>query len=259
MCNGRSHMEQEPRSSRITVIIPCYRSEKYLQHTVEEILAEAERSCRDNFRIILVDDCSPDNTVRVIRDLCRQYEGRISAILLEENAGQTQAKTAAFQFMREGIVITMDDDGQHDPAAMFLLENKILENYDVVYAQFPKNRESLPRRLSSYMMNILLTLFTKKPWGLHITSYMAFNMAAISELNKYRSRHPFFGGWLFMHGYKAAGVPVRHRVRETGTSGYTLKKLFLRAIEMTILYRIPPKKDDPPAFRIREIIGRPGE
>ena len=252
-------MHQETGRDRMTVVIPCYKSEKYLQHTVEEILSEAGRNHRDDFRIILVDDCSPDDTVRVIRELCRRYEGQISAILLAENAGQTQAKMAAYKCIREGITISMDDDGQHDPAGMFLLENKIRENYDVVYAQFPKIEESLPRRLASHIMNILLSVLTKKPWDLRITGYMALSLAAIRELNSYRSRHPFLGGWLFLHGYRAAGVQVRHRQRETGTSGYTLKKLFLRAIEMTILYRIPPKKDDPPAFRIREIIGRPGE
>ena len=251
-------MQQKNVKNRMTVVIPCYRSEKYLQHTVEEILAEAHRNHRDDVRIILVDDCSPDDTVRVIRDLCRDYKGRISAILLEENAGQTQAKMAAYQFIREGVTLSMDDDGQHDPAGMFPLESKILEGYDVVYAQFPKIRESLPRRLASHIMNILLFLLTKKPWSLRITGYMALSPTAIRELNRYGSRHPFLGGWLFLHGYRACGIPVRHRERETGTSGYTLRKLFLRAIEMTILYRIPPKKDDPPAFRIKEIIGSPG-
>ena len=55
-------MQRENGRNRITVVIPCYKSEKYLQHTVEEILSEAVRNHWDDFRIILVDDCSTDGS-----------------------------------------------------------------------------------------------------------------------------------------------------------------------------------------------------
>ena len=153
----------------------------------------------------------------------------------------------------------MDDDGQHDPRGIFRLEKKILDGYDLVYAQFPKMEEAPLRRLGSLSLDVFLALFTKKPRGLRITSFLALSEPALLELKKYKSHHPFIGGWLFVHGYRAGGVLVRHRARETGRSNYTIKKLLLRAAELMFLFRLRPGKGSPPAFRIREIVGGYGK
>ncbi len=226
----------------ITVVIPCYKSASYLRHTVEEILDTARDHERNDLHIILVDDGSGDDTGNVICNLCSCHRGLITGILLEKNIGQTQAKMAALSHISGGVTVFMDDDGQHDPAKIFELEQKVLDGYDIVYAQFPKVEEPWMRRAGSRMLNILLTVCTKKPAGLRITSFMAISEAALEELKKYKSRHPFIGGWLFSHGYRSTGIPVPHRKRVEGTSGYTLKKLLFRTLELTVLYRIPPRK-----------------
>ena len=200
----------------LTVAIPCYRSEKYLRNTVEGILAEAHRQGRDDLRVLLVDDGSPDGTFEVIKTLCAEHKGRIVGLRLAENAGQANARAAAFHFLRGGVTVLMDDDGQHDPRGIFRLEKKILEGYDIVYAQFPKMEESPIRRLGSFGLDLALAVFTRKPVRLHITSFLALSEPALFELKKYRSHHPFIGGWLFVRGYKAGGVRMRHREREVG-------------------------------------------
>ena len=93
--------------------------------------------------------------------------------------------------------------------------------------------------------------------ALLITSFFAISEAALTELKSYHSRHPFIGGWLFLKGFRAGSVPVPHRRRETGRSGYTLKKLFRRALELMLLYRLPERETAPPAFRIRRVVGSP--
>ena len=244
-------------SEQLTIIIPCYKSAEYLQHTVEEILEAGAKYKLDGLHLILVDDGSPDGTGEVIRSLCSIHEDCITGILLAENAGQAQARMAGIDHVPGGDTVFMDDDGQHDPAEIPRLAEKLREGYDIVYAQFPKIEESAVRKLGSHILNMLLTVCTRKPRKLRISSFLIFNEAALRELQSYRSSHPFIGGWLFRHGYRAAGIPVQHRQRQVGSSGYTLKKLFLRAVEMTILYRIPSRKDAPPPYRIREIIGGP--
>ena len=239
----------------LTIAIPCYRSEKYLRNTVEGILAEARRQGRDDLRVLLVDDGSPDGTFQVIKELCGEHKSRVTGIRLAENAGQANARAAAFHFLRGGITVLMDDDGQHDPRGIFLLEKKIREGFDIVYAQFPKMEETSARRLGSICLDLALTVFTRKPRNLRITSFLALSEPALMELKKYRSHHPFIGGWLFVRGYKAGGVPMDHRERKVGYSNYTLKKLLLRSAELLFLYRVRPKKGTPRPFRIGEIVG----
>ena len=70
----------------LTIAIPCYRSEKYLRNTVEGILAEAHRQGRDDLRVLLVDDGSPDGTFQVIKELCGEHKGRVTGICLAEKS-----------------------------------------------------------------------------------------------------------------------------------------------------------------------------
>ena len=58
---------------RISIVIPCYRSEGMIEGVVEEIEKEMEKLReRYSYEIILVNDCSPDHTFEVIRKLCDQ-------------------------------------------------------------------------------------------------------------------------------------------------------------------------------------------
>lgn len=245
-------------STGVTVVIPCYRSEAYLEKTADEIIAVTKMHPDLRMHFILINDCSPDGTFQVISRLCEKYPGQVTGIDLAQNAGQAQAKMAAFGFISDGITVFMDDDGQHDPRGIFPLLSGIRKGYDIVYAQFPETRESFFRRVGSRIAGLLMLAFTKKPPGLRITSFFALGPAALAEMKTYRCRHPFIGGRLFQKGYKSLGVPVPHRERAHGKSGYTLRKLVKRTAELTVLYRIPMKPGDPPPFRIRLVIREDG-
>ena len=47
---------------KLSFVIPCYRSEKTVGYVIEEIIQQMKKSNRKDFEIILVNDCSPDET-----------------------------------------------------------------------------------------------------------------------------------------------------------------------------------------------------
>ena len=59
---------------KLSFVIPCYRSEHTLPHVVEEINGKMRELSQYEYEIILVNDCSPDNTMETIRQLCRVQE-----------------------------------------------------------------------------------------------------------------------------------------------------------------------------------------
>ena len=134
-------------------MIPCYNSAKTLPIVVEEI--DNEFKCKKDFEyeIILVNDGSPDSTYEVINDICKK-NNRIMAINLSQNFGQSGAKMAAVSFIHGDILITMDDDGQHPAKGIFVLIDKILEGYDMVYALFSHKKHSLFKRVTSNLNGI---------------------------------------------------------------------------------------------------------
>ena len=84
----------------ISIVIPCYCSEKTIGAVVEEVIGEFEKQKQYTYEIILVNDCSKDNTAEVIRQLARENH-RIVAVDFARNFGQHSALMAGFQDKRK--------------------------------------------------------------------------------------------------------------------------------------------------------------
>ena len=170
----------------ISIAIPCYRSEKTIRMVVEEIQTAFSMRAEYEYEIILVNDGSPDNTFKVIEQLCRE-DNRITGVNLSQNFGQSSAKMAAVPYVHGDVMITMDDDGQHPAEGIFDLAEKIQEGYDMVYAYFPHKKHSLFKRVTSWMNSFLLSLMKVKDKDVHVSSFVAYSAFAIKMIKNSRS------------------------------------------------------------------------
>lgn len=136
-------------SESVACIVPAYRA----AHTLPRVLQEI-RVALPAARIIVVDDGSPDGTAAVAEDLAD------STIRLTVNRGKGAALRAGFEeALRsdEGVVMTIDADGQHDPGyAPALLE--ALEGFDIVIGERERPGSSMPwrRRLTNAMASMAI-------------------------------------------------------------------------------------------------------
>ncbi|MBQ7370838.1 MAG: glycosyltransferase [Blautia sp.] len=196
-----------------------------MKDTVIEILDSFSAQSEYLPRLILIDDCSPDHTSEVIKEL--SVDQRITGIYLSQNMGQSRAKMQGIPYIKGSLAVFMDDDGQHDPKGIFTLIHKLSSTKHIVYAKFPEQKESAFRRLTSRVTNVVLSITTGKPFGLTITSFFAVDATAIEALRDYQSSRPFIGGYLwYLFGQKSVcTADVPHRTRKVGTSTYSFKKL----------------------------------
>lgn len=67
----------------ISIVIPLYNAEKYIGECLESIL---QQSFQD-FEIIIVDDCSTDNSAAVVENFLPKFSGRLKIIRTEKNFG----------------------------------------------------------------------------------------------------------------------------------------------------------------------------
>jgi glycosyltransferase involved in cell wall biosynthesis len=74
----------KPLAPKVTVIIPNYNHARYLQQRIESVLVQTEQ----DFEIVLLDDCSPDNSREIIGYFAAQ-DPRIRVVLNEQNSGST--------------------------------------------------------------------------------------------------------------------------------------------------------------------------
>lgn len=208
---------------KISITIPCYKSEDTIGRLVAEIKNEMKSHKGYTYEIILVNDCSPDNTFKVISELARKDE-HIIACDLAKNFGESSALMAAFSKATGDYVVRMDDDGEHDPKYIFKLIEKLEEGYDYVCADFISYHHTLYKRIGSKFNYWFLTKMMNIPKGSIMSSFNVSRKYVIDAILKYDNPRPYIDGMVWAVTTKTASIPVEHGYRYAGESGYNLRK-----------------------------------
>ncbi len=209
---------------KISFVIPCYASEKTIASVVSEIEGTISGRADYDYEIILINDCSPDNVWREILCLSKNND-KIRGISFAKNFGQHSALMAGYRLATGDIIISLDDDGQTPADELYSLVDKLDEGYDVVYASYENKRHSKFRNLGSSLNNYMCEKLLGKPKGLMVTSYFAMRDFVCDEICKYENPYTYVIGLVLRTTNNIATVPVKHRDRKVGQSGYSLPKL----------------------------------
>ena len=210
---------------KVSVCIPCYKSEQTLTKVVDEIRTSMQEiSDKYEYEIILVNDASPDGTFNVISKLVDTYPN-ITGIDLAKNFGQHAALMAGFAHVTGDILVCLDDDGQTPANEVYKLLDKIEEGEDVVYARYDHKKHSWFRNFGSFINEKMTEFLLGKPKELYVSSYFAAKRFIVDEMLRYDKSYPYVIGLVLRSTKKIANVNVDHREREVGRSGYTLGKL----------------------------------
>ena len=214
----------ETEKKLVSFVIPCYRSEKTVTGVVNEIHAAMALLPQYTHEIVLVNDCSPDGTFGVIASLARE-DGRITAVDLAKNFGQHAALMCGMRHSRGDYIVCLDDDGQTPADEVGKLLDKLDEGYDVVYASYEHKQHSGFRNFGSRVNSRMTEIMLGKPKELSLTSYFAAQRFIVDEMLRYEHSFPYVMGLVLRSTKNICNVPVQHRQREEGQSGYTLGKL----------------------------------
>lgn len=209
---------------KVSYILPCYNSSRTLPGVVEEIEWKMEKMAGYKFEIILINDDSSDFTFDVIQKMCEEKDNVIG-INLAKNFGQHSALMAGFQYASGDIVVCMDDDGQTPAADVGKFLAGIASGQDVVYARYLNKQHTAFRNFGSKVNEIMTRFMLGKPKELYISSYFAAKRFVIDEVVRYENSYPYVIGLVLRTTKNISNVDVKHRQRETGHSGYTMKTL----------------------------------
>lgn len=209
---------------KVSFVIPCYCSEKTVRCVVNEIQEKMILLKEYSFEIVLVNDCSPDNTFGEISSLVKEFKN-ITGINLAKNSGQHAALMAGFKYCSGDYIVCLDDDGQTPANEVDKLLLKLEEGFDVVYASYENKQHSGFRNLGSKINSKMTEIMLGKSKDLFISSYFATRRFIIDEMLRYEGPYPYVMGLVLRSTKNICNVPVKHRQRETGSSGYTIVKL----------------------------------
>ena len=148
---------------QIAIIVPVYKVEKYVAECIESILTQTYT----NFRLILVDDGTPDNAGKIC-DEYAQKDPRIT-VIHQENAGVTRARARGVEEADDCEFITfVDSDDTITEDALEHLSSFMNENTDIVISPVDKYINTQTRHMSiAEYRNLLVrnTSLIDTPWG----------------------------------------------------------------------------------------------
>ncbi|MEA5019335.1 MAG: glycosyltransferase [Gordonibacter sp.] len=230
---------------KISVVIPCYYSEKVIADVVLQTRNELVLSGYD-YEFVLVNDGSRDKTFQTIVELCEE-DAHIKGIDLMRNFGQHNAIMAGLYETTGDAVLLMDDDMQTHPSQCLALIEGLQDEVDVVFAKFRVHKESLFRRLGSRFAMFTIRMLAGCPKGITDSNFLIMRACVRDEVLHYASSSVYIQGLIFRTTDRMANVEVEHFDRQEGNSGYTLKSL-LRLWSTILNFSVTP-------LRIASVLG----
>ncbi len=153
----------------LSIVIPTYNSELIIEKLLKKIYFGSAKS----FEIIVVNDSSQDNTYEVLKGMEMKFPN-LKIVNLKKNIGQVGATIVGVNESVGKIILTMDDDLQHNPKYIEKLVREIENSdYEFVIAKWGLD-ETIVRNLGSYFFSIISSLLVFKSIKFRNTAFRAF-------------------------------------------------------------------------------------
>ena len=183
-------MSQE-KHTKLSVVVPCFNEEKTLEQCLLNVLEIQDESLL--LEIIIVDDCSTDNSLKIAEALAEKYP-EIVVLGHEQNRGKGAALQTGFQQATGHIVAIQDADLEYDPADLRRMVVPIEDNKaDVVLgSRFASGGAHRVLYFWHYLGNKFLTLLSNMFSDLNLTDmeccYKVFRREIIQKIDIQESR-----------------------------------------------------------------------
>lgn len=217
MCASESE-DSSPRID-ISIVIPAYNEERNLAPLYQQLSA-VMRDLGMSYEMVFVDDGSTDGSFGVLREL-HTADDCVKVIRFRRNFGQSAAFAAGFDYAQGDLVVTMDADGQNDPADIPRLLDKLREERcDIVTGWRVYRKESLARRMVSRVANTIISSVSHISIHDRGCSLKVFKGELVKSMRLYGQLHRFLPELASTIGARVAEVPVNDRDRPYGQSKY---------------------------------------
>ncbi len=218
----------------ISVLAPLYNEEDNVKLLIEKLF-KVLKTLDKPFEVILVNDCSSDDTPARLKKAAELYS-EIKVINLRRNSGQTAAMMAGIKYAKGDIIIPIDGDLQNDPEDIPRLLNKLDEGYDVV-SGWRKDRKdkAIRRNFVSRVANKVISWISGVKLHDYGCSLKAYRKDVIKNVRLYGEMHRFIPIYASWHGAKVTEIPVQHHPRIHGKSKYGLERIFKVILDLIVV------------------------
>ncbi len=232
-------------SPQISVVVPVFDEEGAAPALAREIAAAfAGRS----FEMVFVDDASGDGTKAALKALSAALP-QLRVLGHRNNAGQSRAIRSGVLAARGPVIVTLDGDGQNDPAFAPGLADALLggpPELAMVAGERVKRQDSRAKRWASRLGNGARKRLLKDTANDTGCGLKAFRREAFLALPYFDHIHRYLPALMLREGYQVEYRPVGHRHRQTGRSKYTnLGRLWASVSDLLGVMWLQSRSRDP--------------
>jgi|SRR5215471_1492387 glycosyltransferase involved in cell wall biosynthesis len=214
-------MNEPIQRPAISVVVPVFNEEEnmpILQSELRAALAGLDHE------IVFVDDGSTDRSAEKI-----ERGPNVRVLRFEKNTGQSAALYAGVKTARGQTIVMIDSDLQNDPADIPRLVEEVSRGADLVCGYRAKRKDTLTKRLTSRIANLVRSRFTKDYVRDTGCTLKAMRRECADALVPFKGMHRFIPALVRGAGYKLIEIPVNHRPRRFGQTKYGFGSRAVRA------------------------------
>ncbi|MDH3359708.1 MAG: glycosyltransferase family 2 protein [Desulfobulbaceae bacterium] len=232
---GSSSQNEDVKVPKLSVVVPVHNESENVAQLISEI--RSVLATFGEYEIVYVDDASSDDTYRLLQKISSDCE-QLRIIRHQNNCGQSTSVCTGVKAARAEWVVTLDGDGQNDPADIPNLWAKRPAELDlatpyIICGHRQVRRDSVVKQVSSRLANAIRGYILKDITPDTGCGIKLFPRQAFLALPYFDHMHRFLPALILRQGGKVISVPVNHRHRTKGASHYgTLGRLRVGIFDM---------------------------
>lgn len=202
---------------KYSVIIPLKNEEESITHLIEEI-DPVMASVGAAWELLCIDDGSTDDTLKTLQGLAesRPY---LRILKFDRNYGQSSAFDAGFRNAQGEFIITIDGDGQNDPADIPTLI-KEADNYDLICGYRHNRKDPWSKKIPSFFANKIRSRLCEDGVSDTGCSLKLYRASCLQRIKLFNGMHRFLPALFNNEGFRIHELPVNHRPRTHGKTKY---------------------------------------
>ena len=122
----------------VSIITPVYNAERFLSDTIKSVQNQTYK----NWEILLIDDCSKDNSAQIIKEFLK-YDNRIKYIKLKKNSGASVSRNEGIRNAKGRFIAFVDSDDVWKPEKLEIqIKYMLKENLGFTFTSYRFMKET---------------------------------------------------------------------------------------------------------------------
>ena len=226
---------------RISIIIPCYNEQESIPFLKNELYKVINSISDVEFEIIMVDNCSTDNTLNLMKEL-KQSDSRFHYISFSKNFGKDSSMYAGLKASTGDYVTLIDADLQDPPELIIDMYNILKkEDYDCV-AAFRENRDGEPflRSMFAKWFYNLMNKISDSNMVNGARDFRLMKRKMVDAVISLEESERFTKGIFSWVGFKTKWLPFKNKERVAGKTKLPMYNAFAYAIRGIVSFSTAP-------------------